>query len=275
MGQNPLQKYFRQPKIFIQLPSLGLYYPPGLVQGDVNRLPIYGMTGMDEILVKTPDALLTGESTVRIIQSCCPGIQDAWQVCNIDIEPLLTAIRIATFGEKMSLSRKCGNCGAEHTYDVDLTKSLDYFKTIKYENKVVTKELSITLKPLVYKDSNQFGIKNFEIQQRFKQMIAIENPEERQAVLSNLYNEIANLQKQIYSLSIESVETADVKVEEHAYIKEWIENCDKEIFDLIGDKIGENNERWAMPSNKVKCSECEHEQLVNMTMDHSDFFGLA
>jgi hypothetical protein len=72
MNQNPLQQYFRQPKIFINLPSQGIYSKEGSIQGEVNNMPVYGMTGMDEIIVKTPDALLSGESTVKVVQSCCP-----------------------------------------------------------------------------------------------------------------------------------------------------------------------------------------------------------
>ena len=51
MATNPLQKYFRQPKIFIKLPSAGVYCQPGNIQGDSNHMPVYGMTGMDEIIM--------------------------------------------------------------------------------------------------------------------------------------------------------------------------------------------------------------------------------
>ena len=76
MSNNPLQQYFRQPKVFITLPSHGVYNKPGTITGSFENMPIFGMTGMDEILLKTPDALLTGESTVKVIQSCCPNIVD-------------------------------------------------------------------------------------------------------------------------------------------------------------------------------------------------------
>ena len=67
MAGNPLQKYFRQPKVFIKLPSGGIYSKPGTIQGDAGNVPVYGMTGMDEIIVRTPDALLSGESTATVI----------------------------------------------------------------------------------------------------------------------------------------------------------------------------------------------------------------
>ena len=40
---NPLQKYFRQPKIYVQLPSKGLYYPPGTLAGDYTNVPVFAM----------------------------------------------------------------------------------------------------------------------------------------------------------------------------------------------------------------------------------------
>ena len=74
---NPLQKYFRQPKIFIKLPSKGLYYDREVLNGDHNNVPIFAMTGMDEIIYKTPDALYSGEATIKVIESCCPYITNA------------------------------------------------------------------------------------------------------------------------------------------------------------------------------------------------------
>jgi hypothetical protein len=85
MANNPLQQFFRQPKIYISLPSQGVYNKPGTFSGNIERLAVYGMTGMDEILLKTPDALLSGESTATVIKSCCPSVTDAWDLPVNDI----------------------------------------------------------------------------------------------------------------------------------------------------------------------------------------------
>ena len=69
MAQNPLQQYFRQPKIFIGLPSKGIFNKVGSVQGDVTHMPVFGMTGMDEILLKTPDALTSLAICISILFS--------------------------------------------------------------------------------------------------------------------------------------------------------------------------------------------------------------
>ena len=68
--QNPLLGYFRKPEVFITLPSKGKYYPDGTIDippsGEVGIFP---MTARDELLMKTPDALLNGSSTAEVIKS--------------------------------------------------------------------------------------------------------------------------------------------------------------------------------------------------------------
>ena len=66
--QNPLRKYFRQPKVYITLPSRGKYYAEGVLDmPSTNELPVFAMTAKDELIIKTPDALLNGQATVEII----------------------------------------------------------------------------------------------------------------------------------------------------------------------------------------------------------------
>ena len=103
--QNPLHKYFRQPKIYLRLPSSGNFYPAGaLEKTESGEYPVYSMTAKDEIVMKTPDALMNGQATVDIIQSCVPNIKDAWKVPSIDLDAILVAIRIATYGEMLDVS---------------------------------------------------------------------------------------------------------------------------------------------------------------------------
>ena len=136
MAQNPLQQYFRQPKIYISLPSGGTYNKPGTINGDPNRLPVFGMTGMDEILMKTPDALLAGESTVKVINSCCPAITDPWDLSSLDIDLVLTAIRIATYGGDINIANVCTECDTANEYSLPLSVLIDHYATCQYDNKI-------------------------------------------------------------------------------------------------------------------------------------------
>ncbi len=275
MSNNPLQKYFRQPKIFIQLPSMGVYYDHGMVDGDIQRIPVYGMTGMDEILAKTPDALLTGESTVRIIASCCPAITDPWSLSSLDLEVVLVAIRIATYGESITISKKCDSCNTENDYDINLSQVIDYFKTVKYDFNIKYKDLTIVLRPLTYKQSTDFAIKNFQLQQKFKQVSVVEDPSTQQGLLSGLYAEISSLQKEIYTFGIDCIENTDNKVTDKTFIKEFLDNCDKEVFDSIREKFNGNNKKSSMQPVTVVCSNCNTSQEVTVSLDQSDFFEKA
>ena len=80
---NPLTQYFRQPKIWIKLPSGGKFYPNNALDHSANdEYPVFAMTAKDELLFKTPDALLSGQSTVEVIKSCIPAIREPWMMPN-------------------------------------------------------------------------------------------------------------------------------------------------------------------------------------------------
>ena len=54
-SNNPLSQYFRQPAIYIKLPSQGSYYPPGALEMPENgEIPVFPMTAIDEITYRTP-----------------------------------------------------------------------------------------------------------------------------------------------------------------------------------------------------------------------------
>lgn len=275
MAQNPLQQYFRQPKIFISLPSQGAYNKPGTIEGDVNNLPVYGMTGMDEIIIKTPDALLTGESTVKVIQSCCPAIKDPWGLSALDLDLVLSAIRIATYGKEMGLSASCPKCEEENDYDVDLTRIIDHFSKCKYDSRVIVGDLVITTQPLNYEQSTKFNVKNFELQQRISQVDFIEDKDARQKQINELWQQLADVQRTIFAATIESVQTQTDTVTERGFIDEWLLNCDKEIITSIRNHIDLNRQAWTMPKYKVSCMECKHEFDLAIDLDQANFFETA
>ena len=94
----------RQPKIYIKLPSNGEFWPQGSIQPtETGEYPVYSMTAQDELRLKIPDALMNGQAMVDVIENCIPNIKNAWVMHNIDMDIILIAIRIATYGEKMKL----------------------------------------------------------------------------------------------------------------------------------------------------------------------------
>ena len=102
MSANPLAKHFRQPAIYMKLPSQGRFWPSeALNLPATGAIPVYPMTAKDEIVLRTPDALMNGQGIIDVIQSCCPNIVDAWRMPSIDVDAVLVAIRIASYGNQM------------------------------------------------------------------------------------------------------------------------------------------------------------------------------
>jgi hypothetical protein len=275
MPQNPLQQYFRQPKIFVKLPSQGVYNQPGAITGDVNNMPVFGMTGMDEILMRTPDALLSGESSVKIVQSCCPGIKDAWDMSILDSDMMFTAIRIATYGNLIDVTHKCEHCSAENDYELDITKFIEHFSKCVYDNKLVLTDLVIHTRPLTYSQSNDMNLKNFQLRQKLSQVEGITDDEQRKRVFEEIAIELGSIQNEIVLMTIESVEVGKTNVTERSYIAEWLINCDRDIFSKIKDHIDTNKDKWTLPTFPVECAECHQATNLNISMDQSNFFVRA
>lgn len=274
MANNPLHQYFRQPKVFIRLPSAGVYSRPGTYTQDVNNMPVYGMTGMDEIILKTPDALLSGESVVRVIQSCIPGISNAWDMSVLDTDVIFAAIRIATYGNEMSVSHKCTECETDNEYDLDLGRIIEHFSRCKYDNRVIVGDLVIKTQPLTYRQATNLNIRNYEMQQRLAQILKLE-AEQQQPLVNALYEELAASQNDMYRMSIESVEVGSQLVTDPNHIDEWLRNCDRNIYESVKSQINRNREVWTSPLFPVKCESCGAEAKLFVNLDQSNFFDQA
>lgn len=275
MAQNPLQQYFRQPRIFISLPSHGVYNAPGTINGDVERIPVFGMTGMDEILMKTPDALLSGESTAKVINSCCPAITDPWDLSNLDADLVLTAIRIATYGNTMTVVKVCDECQTENEYELDLNKLIDHYGHCAYDNKIVLKDLTIKIRPLNYKQSTDFALRNFQLQQQLSQLDDIKDETEKKTLLNSLFQQLSTLQNEIFVAGIESVDTGKVVVTEREFIAEWVANCDSSVIESIKQHIQQNQDQWTDVKHDVVCEHCGATAKIAVEMDQSSFFARA
>ena len=137
MQNNPLRKYFRQPAIYIKLPSDGNFYEPGSIDMPPNReLPVFPMTAMDEITYRTADALFNGSAITNVIQSCVPNIINAWKLPSIDLDTILIGIRIASFGHEMEFESACPHCEHENSFGLDLRVVMDNIRKPNYSQSI-------------------------------------------------------------------------------------------------------------------------------------------
>ena len=132
-------------------------------------------------------------------------------------------------------------------------------------------DLVIKTKPLTYRQLTDFNMKNFSLQQKLSQAQLME-PAEQKPFVDELWKELADTQRELFTASVESVETADFTVVERGYIAEWLENCDKGITDTIKKHFDKNRKTWEMPSFPVICSNCKAHVNLSIDLDQSNFF---
>lgn len=118
---NPLASMFRKKKMSLFLPSKGRWYPENSLILDIDgSLPVYSMNSSDDIKFRTGDISMSGRTTYSIIKSCIPGILQPESIPNIDIDSILLAIRLASYGDNFSMAVAVPNTTIAKTIDVSL-----------------------------------------------------------------------------------------------------------------------------------------------------------
>ena len=273
---NPLRAHFRQPAIYLQLPSGGQFWGNGLDLPDVGEIPIYPMTAKDEILLKTPDALLNGQGVVDVIQSCCPHIVDAWQMPSIDVDPVLIAIRIASYGSDMPVDPKCPHCNAENTLDVDLNTYLDNINLPNYSKKIDVADVRIKIKPQNYASINETNKITYE-EQRILDNLGVPDVDDP-AKIDAYKKHLDRLVKLNAKLLVDNTEYIEIPgtgtvVSEPEFIEEFYFNCNADICKELREKMEETNKEGAVKPQTGACTECSENYNISLVFDYASFFG--
>jgi len=280
-AQNPLAGYFRQPSIYLKLPSGGKYYKPGtLTMNDQGEVAIYPMTARDEITFKTPDALMNGEATKTVIESCVPDIKDPGSLPVLDLDALLIAIRIASYGEKMKVSSACPECKTAQDYEINLPGELETIGTPQVEDKVALGNgLTVHLKPLTLNQINEIQRKSFEEQKLFNTVLDSTMTEEEKMIrFRDSFTKLTSMTVDIMIANIEKIEAPTGVVTSKQHIAEFINNTEAKFFDSISKTVESFKQLGSTKTKKIECEKCKKEGKKGeyetpLTFDASNFFA--
>ena len=279
---NPLSMFLRQPKIYIRLPSNGEFWPAGSLEiSETGEYPVYSMTAKDELMLKVPDALMNGQAVVDVIQHCMPNIKNAWNTPNIDIDMVLIAIRLATYGEMMTTPVKFGN-DLELEYQIDLRVLMDSLMNQITWNPIVpiNDELTVFVKPLTYKQISAAAIKTFETQ-KIMQVVNDENISEDDKIklFKESFKNLSDATLGSISDSISSIDSSNGSTDNSEHIAEFVENIDKDIFNKIQNHLEQLRDINAIRPMTVAVTDEMREKGVTgdtidvpITFDPSTFF---
>lgn len=281
-NNTPLQKYYRQPSIYISLPSKGIYYSDSsFTPTQSGEIPVFPMTAKDEIAFKTPDGLINGESTVAVINSCVPNIKDPWQLVNYDLDVVLIALRIATYGEAMDITATIPGINEQMTHSVNLPAVLESIRNVKIKDIFTTKGgFVIKVTPLRYKEINKMQQDTFEQQ---KIVVSVQNSnmslDEKNEKFADCFKKLTQLNFAALENAISEIKTpAGEIVTDKKQINDFIDNADSKLVKEIQDGVNTLRQQASIKPMQIQSTE---EQIkkgapVNyelpITFDNANFF---
>jgi hypothetical protein len=283
---NPLANFMRQPKIYISLPSEGKYWnPKSLEINDTNEYPVYSMTARDELLFKTPDALMNGQAVVDVIHSCVPNIKNAWDCPTLDLDTILIALRFATYGKNMNFTHKIPVIDEEIDYEIDLRLVLDKQQQNQWIEEVyINENMSVFVKPLTFRHVNKASLKGFETQ-RILQLANDDSvsDDKKLEMFSNSFKTLTDvtismMNDCVYKIVISNDEETN-EVTDIRFIKEFINNTDKDVFKQIQDHLTELKTLNELKPMEFTTTEEQRAQgapetyTVPLSFNNSDFFA--
>ena len=272
---NPLSKFFRQPAIYITLPSGGRFWEEGaLTMPENGELAVYPLTNRDEITLRTPDALLNGQGVVDVIHSCFPSIKNAWKTPSMDVDTVLIAMRIASYGHSMDFENKCPHCGEDHTYSMDLRHMMSTIKSPDYESPIELMGLKITFRPQNYFEVNRANQVNFEVAKLNDAVTNMTDGDAKSVIISTQVNRLIDLNHQVLAastLKIEIMESNDV-ISDPAFILDFYKNIDATLFTGIQDLLLDKTKDASIKPIPVNCQSCEKQIDLTILFDYANFF---
>ena len=280
---NPLGKYYRQPQIYIRLPSQGKYYTPDVfTPTETGEIPVMPMTAKDELSFKTPDAMMSGQSTVDVIQSCIPNFKNAWKIVNFDIDAVLLAIRIATYGETMDISYRVPVTNEEMSHTVNLPAMLEDLGRVVISDEATTKTgFRVKLAPLDYQNLTQVQVAQFAQQKIYATVSSSQMAEaDKSTQFVKSFKILNNINFSMLVDSITEITTPEgTTVSDKLQIKEFCDNCDARVVNEIQDELAKIRAQAQVPALNLKATE---EQIkkgvptsyeIPVTFDNSNFFA--
>lgn len=235
---NPLAGLMRQPKLFIKLPSKGQYWPKGSISTSPNKeFAVFSMTAKDELMLKNPNSLATGQAVVNVIQSCMPDIADAWATPSIDLDAILIAIRIATYGPIMEVEATINEITDK--FKINLHEILAQLNdSIRWDSVVEVNNMTLHIQPLPYNSILLAAKESVETQKIMNVVNDDDMSEERKLELfKNSFVKLTDVTLGVVAKSVYQIDTPDGSVTDPEFILEFMEQCDSEIFNAVNAKL--------------------------------------
>jgi len=272
-----LQSLCRVVKTYATLPSRGIFYDAETIDlvDTTGEVGIRSMTGPDELMFKNPDALLNGEAMRNALTSCVDGLKNPDKLLVNDVDALMVAIRIATYGDQMDISMDCPECKNKNTFGLDLPTVQATMGIVEDSYEVdLSSGTVVYVRPYLYKDHLKLTLATFD---QIKLIKTMEAPtitdDQKLKIFDKTFKELIKSNIDMLSNAIVKVvnEEQDIEVihdkDTHQDVLGFISNIDKADSEIITKKVKEVNEIGVLREINVCCEFCKHEWVSPISFD--------
>jgi len=256
---NPLIARVQLPGSTFQLPSRGVFYNDGeladnIELGEVHCRP---MSTFDEILMKSPDGLFSGESINEVFKRCIPGVLKPHRLLAKDVDFLIVCLRKITYGSEVEVfyDHLCSDESKSNSYMVNIDAFIS--NATKIDPTTVTQNYTITLE-------NGQVVKL--IPTRFEDLIKIFQDADPNKTFTN--DEV--LKSTIFA--IRSVIAAVDEVTDSEMIEEWITKIPAGWVAQLSKAISSTSNFGPEFTHKTKCRECGEPIVIDTPINPIGFF---
>lgn len=255
---NPLLASIKLPGRVFQLPSRGIFYKNGELGDDIKdgEVHVRPMSAMDEINMKNPDQLFSGQAVNVVFKHCVTGIEKPTELLSKDVDALMLFLRTVTYGTGYEFTAKhfCEG-GKEHSYIADIDQIIGAMQII--DPTLVETTYTVTLQ-----NSQIVKLKP----NKYQQVLDLIKRNENKKIVS-----AEDQQKNLEMMLLGVIESVD-GISDTNKIAEWIQKIPSPLVNRIGDKIDNLNAWGSNLKWTCKCRDCLQDFEVEIPINPVSFF---
>lgn len=257
--KNPLLEKVQIPGEKFRLPSSGLFYSDGELHDSVKDGEIFinPMNAMDELILKSPDKLLSGEAVVDIIKRCAPEVTNPEQLLAKDVDYILMCLRMVSYGPEVHISatHSCKKA-KEHSYSFPVRPILQRTKLI---DPTAVKKYKITLSNGQVVEINP---PRYFSTIKLYQVFGASSDEE--------FN-IDEMGKQLLENVADMIRSVDNHNDKEDII-EWLQQVRVGDVEKISEKVAELSDWGLNQIVETECKDCKKKMKVSVPVNPIAFF---
>lgn len=255
---NPLMERVRLPGETFTLPSGGLFYDETILEGQKAEVHVHPMTSIDEIVMKTPDLLFSGEAVKQVFRRCIPQVLDPDRMLAKDVDFLLTCLRKISYGDEMHIEfmHDCKDA-KNHNYAIDVTQFVRNAKRIDPTS--ITTSFTVTL-------PNDQVVRIRPI--RFGDFTKI-----MQNINAEMDNDITpeRIQHDMVDAVADIIVDVD-GIDDREMIIEWLSQVPPQYLAMINKKVDETSDWGPNFDVTVICKDCGEKATFRAPLNPLSFF---